>query len=271
MNTFTTILNLLLASIVMLTSVAAQEVPQWNNMLDPYTEPAEVYDSLDCFAGGYVGINTNSHQGALTLIDNGTVCCQTKEGSGTGAHSGAVMYYPLTSWLYVSPRVGIEGRGGVLLTDEITKEIRGQGNQIQTATVQRDMNVYLTTLNTDVQLCIALFRKPFVYVGVGPSVGLALQSDFTARENIISPSGMTYINSGETTTELYNGSIQSLRYPTIALRTVAGIAFLIGKGVYMNPEIGYHIPFTTNTTLASENWTTNMLLARMILLWRWKQ
>ena len=133
------------------------------------------------------------------------------------------------------------------------------------------MNVYLTTLNTDVQLCIALFRKPFVYVGVGPSVGFALQSDFTARESIISPSGMTYINSGETTTELYSGSIQNLRYPTIALRTVTGIAFPVGKGVYMNPEIGCHIPFTTNTTLASENWTTNMFIARVGLLWRWKR
>lgn len=249
----------------------AQDLPRWNNILEPYTEPAEVYDSLDCYAGGFVGMNSNSHKGALTIIDNGVVCCQTKEGSGVGAHVGSVLFYPVTSWLYVSPRVGVEGRSGNLVTNEFAVSIRGQNNQLQTGTAQREMNIQMTTLNTDFVLCIAFVRRPLVYVGGGVSVGVPLGTDFTLNENIISPSGLTYYPTGEKTAELNNGSVGNAQLPILGLRSVAGIAFSVGKGISVNPELGYHIPLTTNTTLTSENWTTAMAMARVGILWRWQR
>ncbi len=214
------------------------------------------------------GFDFSFHQAAFVLKDAGVVCCSTSTGEGSGVHGGLGLNIPISSWMYLYTRLGLEGHGSLFSTDKAQDSIPTPVvNQKVGVTLQRFSDVSMASMNLDLMLQPVLSRRPFIYLCAGASMSVPLQNSFFSYEQIIEPLSVNYTN-GTQSRDFEQGSVSGLRKLQLGIR--GGIGTIIRlRTLNVLVEALAHHNLMALTSDAAVNWRYNAVYINLGLVKSW--
>jgi hypothetical protein len=236
---------------------------RWDNVLEPYSVPVKEY----FYVGVYGGASINDHRGNISIIDNGSLCCQTTGGTNTKFHAGLKIFYPVSPLLSLSYRLAYEQRGAGLVGNPITGFIRGINQQREPASYQPELDFPMPTLCNDFFFELTPTRN--IYIGAGFSLGAVLSKSYTYRTTILSPDDITYSN-GQRSIDIEDATLSTLRTIQFGVKANAGFITKITKHVALNPELCVSLPITNFSQEVGVNWRAQMILFSIGVLWEFE-
>ncbi len=239
---------------------ASEKAPPRPNMASPF-----VGSDMPTLLGIYAGFDFSSHTGSFVVTDTGGArSWNTVDGDGTGLNGGLCAFVPLMSGLYLSPRLGIEGKGGVLTSATEDTQIKSDDGKLHDATLQRAIDISMRCMHVDLMLAPIVSRKPFIYLCGGLSMAIPLQKSYFTYENIVNNSALNY-SSGTPSRNIAEGTVDNVRSPLLSVRGGAGALFVLRKFI-LQLELLAQVPLSTYTSNAQVNWKSNSVVLHIGLL-----
>jgi hypothetical protein len=201
--------------------------------------------------GPYSGVTYSLHNGRFVTTERNVVCCEFNEGKGFGPAVGVRMNVSIDETFFIAPSIGYESRGGTFTSAPETLPFFGRNNQVETLTMESELEVSLATLNAEV---LAGYRigTSGLYAVAGPAASVVLAQHYHKRERIADPSGVRYLDGG-TDKDLYDGDLDLVRPALFALRGGVGAVIPVADGISVTPQLLYSLPL--GTASRSDDWT----------------
>ncbi len=206
------------------------------------------------YVGAFGGLNLNSHSGEYSIYDGPTKCCTFNSGSGTGMVLGLRAYIPLSSSLWLQPRLSYESRGGVLTSAPYTSLILGKNHTVENATLQYELEAGLPYVNLDLLGAWSITPNMGLYLCAGPSIAVAVDAAFSEYDNILSPSGVSFDTLGSTRVLVNSAKLNDYNSLQLGLRAGVGANIHLWKSWFVSPEIIYHLPLSGFSTRSGDSW-----------------
>ncbi len=250
--------------VVIMVAVGTLQAQRSRPAVDPPMASPFESQNLPTLLGLTVGFDFSSHSGHFVLADTGGVRqYTTSTGNGGGIHGMLSAFVPLTSWLYLSPRLGMEGLGGVLSAGTEMRSILADDQKLHDASLEHSIDISMSTLHLDLLLAPVLFHKPLIYVDAGASLATPLSCNYFSYETI---SGASYhYSDGLTTRNMAEGKIDSHKSFIPSLQAGLGTLVALRKFI-VQVEAQVEVPLTQYTSDPSINWTTTRYLIHIGLV-----
>ena len=191
-------------------------------------------EKLPIMIGATLGVNYNLHNGHFQTVEGNTVCCVAEKGTGLGLVAGAKFFLPINSYIVFMPRVMFEKRGGDFDGIPEVYPIFGNGQLVETATINKLLEISMSSFNADLMGSF-MFGKSGVYLAVGPSFSYIPSSSFIETATLSSPAGTKFID-GTTIHQVGQGNL-AVNNLQVTLRGGLGAMIKLSKNWFLNPEV----------------------------------
>lgn len=217
---------------------------------------------------GFIGAGTlNMHTGNFTTYDGILECGTFDKTTTLGWQAGNILDVPLSPWFALSTRLYYHKANGDFTTpNPVQPNVSLDDGTLVRLTTEHTLATALDYVMLD---AIGKWRAlPPLYIGIGPSVGLATRAAYEQEETIISPRGMKFAN-GENTRNIIagnfdeQGTLNTQRNLRLAATGVVGADITISDNFVLNPEVGYTFGFTN--VLSTFDWKVNVVRAGIAL------
>ncbi len=211
-------------------------------------------DSVPAFwLGGYGALGLNAHSASFGALPGYPLCCpQFDGGSGIGFTVGALFELPVSEQLRLQFRAGYTSWNGKLTQDQVIGNagiVNPSGAQVPTAVnVQYSIDAAVSTV--ELEALAAYYITPQLSVSAGLAGGPRLGATFTQKEELLSPSTLTFLDGRRVRNEVANTDIP--QKSSFALYIPLGVSYglPIGKHSTLNPEVRYFLPLGDITAAA---------------------
>lgn len=217
---------------------------------------------------GFIGAGTlNMHKGNFTTYDGILECGTFDEATTVGWQAGNILDVPLSPMVALSARLYYHKANGDFTTpNPVQPNVSLDDGTLVRLTTEHTLATALDYVMLD---AIGKWRVlPPLYVGAGPSVGLATRAAYEQEETILSPRGMKFAN-GESTRNIIAGNFDeqgtrnTQRNLRLAATGVIGADIAISDNFVLNPEVGY--TFGITNVLSTFDWKVHALRAGIAL------
>lgn len=213
-------------------------------------------------AWGVVGnVGVNSHSADFRAFPGVPNCCPSfNGGSGTGINLGVLYETPLGESLWGSMRLGYSTTGGRLLRTENTTV---SGNE--PGVFEHSIDASLGSLGIEPLISYSLLGS--LRAHAGGRLGVLLQSQFSQRERLTSPSTGTFPNGRRSQNEVNGAEIPQSQ--SLQAAGLVGISYDLPMNanhtLLLSPEVFYSIPLTN--TVSGLDWKVAQLRIGAALKW----
>jgi outer membrane protein OmpA-like peptidoglycan-associated protein len=229
---------------------------------------AHAQDTLRTRYGIVGGYMLNKHTADFRALPGVPNCCPRFEsGSGDGFLAGALVEFPLSSYLLLSLRGSYVVHNARLAEREpVTVIVNGASRD---GAFEHTVDATISSIGLEPSLGVRLFDDLFLNVGVRGGTYIAQR--YTQEERIVDPSDAgTYLdeNGNETHSRVRNASAGDLPHTeSLLLQGVAGISYELAlnsrRTLLLAPEVSYALSFTD--VVKDLNWKANGLRAGLAL------
>lgn len=217
---------------------------------------------------GFIGAGTlNMHTGNFTTYDGILECGTFDKTTTLGWQAGNIFDVPVSPAFALSARLYYHKANGDFTTpNPVQPSVSLDDGTLVLLTTEHTLATALDYVMLD---AVGKWRAlPPLYIGAGPSVGLATRAAYEQEETILSPRGMKFAN-GENTRNIIagnfdeQGTLNTQRNLRLAATGVVGADITIGDNFVLNPEVGYTLGITN--VLSTFDWKVNVVRAGIAL------
>ncbi len=207
----------------------------------------------------------NMHQGTFGTYEGVLDCGFFKDANSLGWTVGNVIDVPMFSFMDLSLRVKyFDASANFTSQNANNPRISLQNNTLTYFVTEQSLETVLDYFSLDLMGIIPVYKT--LYLGIGPSVSLPNRTMYSQYEEILSPAGITFVD-GSTKRKIISGKFGEdnihKRQIRVALLLSAGAEIPLTGNFFINPEIGYSLPFTK--VLSESDWKFQSLYAGISL------
>jgi outer membrane protein OmpA-like peptidoglycan-associated protein len=207
------------------------------------------------------GGSLNFHRGILTTKEGILECGQFENATTLGWLLGNSINIPITEQLSIAPTLYFhKANAGFSAGNPVQPRVSlGNGSTVPMNT-DHTLNVSLDYLTLDVPL--RYFINERLYAFVGGSIGFNIGTSFEQEENILSPTGLTFLD-GSTTRKVFAGTFTDANgvSSSSALRFagIVGVGYMlpVSQSIIVHPELSYQ--YALSPVLADNDWKVHAL------------
>ncbi len=197
------------------------------------------------WVGAYADFNRNIFSPNFSSFPNVFRCDSSylfQNGTGSGVSLGALVEYPLLSFMTVEARVGYCSLGGRLsrVVPIGNKAITGStSGTIDKAESEHELVASLSAISVEPLLNFLLFGK--VRASVGLRSAFLVSSTYTEQETLLSPSYAYFIEDSTRVRNQSSGLIPNVNSMQLAAVVGLGFDLPVGKRATLTPEARYNM------------------------------
>ena len=208
--------------------------------------------------GLYGGIISNDHTGKFTLSEDGILCCQFDGSSGFGPTVALRAEYFLNrkETRGFTVRLAWEDQSAEFESAVEQLLIFGQDNRPEQANFQNKLDASLSAISFSLLFMFKLIDLD-LYVSAGPSLTYFASPSFDENEQILGPTGMTYLD-GTTELSLPDIPVNDIESTYFAFIGGLDLRYPLSDKLSLGSEIFYRFPLTKITT--NEDWKVSNLI-----------
>ena len=211
--------------------------------------------------GLYGGIISNSHTGEFTLSEDGLVCCQFDGGNGIGptvALRGE--YFPNRKGTWgIGARIAWEDQSAEFESGVEQLLIFGENNRPEQADFQNQLDASLSGISFSPLFMFKLIDLD-LYISAGPSITYFASPSFDKTEQILGPSGVTYLD-GTTELSLPDIPVNNIESTYFSVMGGLDLRYPLSDNLSLGSEVFYRFPLTKIST--DEDWKVSNLIATL--------
>jgi hypothetical protein len=210
-----------------------------------------LFPSRYLYYGVYGGLNINSCAGHVFLIDknNGFLCNDFENGSGLGGILGINIFYPISGYIDISPRIYFQSEFCNFSQNTIYPFLN-ENNIIEDVTFEDKLKTKMRSINVDLFVSYYPFSFRFdrynLYFNLGLSMNYFISQNIYNTETIAKPGGVKFLD-GSTFKTLTDQNLDFIESQNYSIKAGFGLKWNIYKKIFFNPELIYSI-FTTEST-----------------------